>query len=229
MPIVYFHGLGFGLLQNHLLIKHLVSTLASHPIVVPLSPHTSQSIFHERHLRPSTKEETVQTIKKICTKWGFWKEGKMDERSGRKRGGWGGVSLLSHSNGSVAHSWSECSRSGRDSTADSFQYSRIARNYLRETPSLIPSFSSCVKEVSSVRIVQRFVQLIFDDRSDICHSFCYRKPATVSKLSAASLDRLTTYQALELLLYYFIASEVGIANYIQRVRVIFSESMCSFR
>ncbi|KAK4685996.1 hypothetical protein P7C73_g4139, partial [Tremellales sp. Uapishka_1] len=36
--------------------------------------------------------------------------------------------------------------------------------------------------------------------SDVCHAFCYRIPKT----------------AMELLLYYFIASEVGIANYIQR-------------
>jgi hypothetical protein len=36
----------------------------------------------------------------ICKKWGFWEE----SRSGRVKGG---VSLLSHSNGSIAHGWSE--------------------------------------------------------------------------------------------------------------------------
>jgi hypothetical protein len=37
MPIVYLHGLGFGLIQNHLLIKHLIQSLPTHPLVVPLA------------------------------------------------------------------------------------------------------------------------------------------------------------------------------------------------
>jgi hypothetical protein len=40
MPIVYLHGLGFGLIQNHLLIKHLIQSLPTHPLVVPLAYHT---------------------------------------------------------------------------------------------------------------------------------------------------------------------------------------------
>jgi len=43
----------------------------------------------------------VSAIKRICTKWGFWEEG--DENAPVK----GGVSMLSHSNGSVAHGWGE--------------------------------------------------------------------------------------------------------------------------
>jgi len=95
------HGLGFGLLQNHLLIQKLLTTLSTHPVVVPLAPHTSQSIFHPRHLRPWTREELVSTMKKICTKWGFWEDG------GEKGRAKGGVTMLSHSNGSIAHSWGE--------------------------------------------------------------------------------------------------------------------------
>lgn len=54
---------------------------------------------------------------------------------------------------------------------------------------------------------------------DVCHSFCYRKPVTVRISTAPSGQRRIplTDQPLELLLYYFIASEIGIANYIQRV------------
>ena len=51
---------------------------------------------------------------------------------------------------------------------------------------------------------------------DICHSFCYRTPKTVSLIGGAW--QRSSRQALQVLLYYFIAAEVGIANYIQRVR-----------
>jgi hypothetical protein len=39
-------------------------------------------------------------------------------------------------------------------------------------------------------------------RADVCYNFCYREP----------------YNAIELLLHWFIASEIGIATSIQRVR-----------
>jgi hypothetical protein len=94
MPVVYFHGLGFGLLQSHLLIRDLLSKLPTHPIVIPIAPHTRQAVFHERFLQPWTKEEVVNGMKDMCKKWGFW--------DGRRTGG---ISLMSHSNGSIAHSW----------------------------------------------------------------------------------------------------------------------------
>lgn len=105
MPIVYLHGLGFGLMQNHLLIKHLIQSLPTHPLVVPLAHHTAHALFHERHLRPWTRTELVETMKGICRRWGFWQEPQtgMDQR----KSDIGGVSLMSHSNGSVAHGWSE--------------------------------------------------------------------------------------------------------------------------
>lgn len=105
MPVVYMHGLGFGLMQNHLLIKHLVQSLPTHPILVPLAHHTAHAFFHERHLRPWTRTELVETIKGICRRWGFWEE----PRTGmcQRKSDIGGVSLMSHSNGSVGHGWSE--------------------------------------------------------------------------------------------------------------------------
>ncbi|WWD20201.1 hypothetical protein CI109_104677 [Kwoniella shandongensis] len=158
LPVVYMHGLGFGLLQSHLLIKHLIKSLPTHPLLIPLSPHTSQSLFHPRHLRPWTRPELVESMKTICKQWGFWDE----EARGDKMGG---VSMLSHSNGSVAHGW-----------------------ILKDCPKLIKRST----------FVDPVVFCLWE--GDVCHSFCYRRPAT----------------ALELLLYYFIACEVGIANYIQR-------------
>ncbi|WVR08179.1 hypothetical protein IAU60_005225 [Kwoniella sp. DSM 27419] len=159
MPVVYLHGLGFGLLQSHLLIKHLIKSLPTHPILIPLSPHTSQSLFHHRHLKPWTRPELVQAMKNICTTWGFWDE------SATSKSKMGGVSLLSHSNGSVAHGW-----------------------ILKDCPSL----------ATRSTFVDPVVFCLWE--GDLCHNFCYRKPST----------------SLELLLYYFIASEVGIAHYIQR-------------
>ncbi|OCF35143.1 hypothetical protein I316_03185 [Kwoniella heveanensis BCC8398] len=158
LPVVFLHGLGFGLLQSHLLIKHLLTSLPTHPILIPLSPHTSQSLFHHRHLKPWTRLELVESMKSICTQWGFWDE---HARGSNK----GGVSLLSHSNGSVSHGW-----------------------LLKDCPSIAKR---------SV-FVDPVVFCLWE--GDVCHNFCYRKPTS----------------ALELLLYYFIASEVGIANYIQR-------------
>ena len=89
------------MLQNHFLIRKLITTLSTHPVVVPLAPHTAQSIFHPWHLRPWTRKETVEGMKAICTRWGFWEDG------GSKGRAKGGVSMLSHSNGSIAHSWGE--------------------------------------------------------------------------------------------------------------------------
>lgn len=110
MPVVYLHGLGFGLLQNHLLIKHLIKSLPTHPLVVPLAHHTSQAFFHPRHLRPWTRRELVDAVKAICTKWGFWEEPQTG--MGQRAETIGGVSLLSHSNGSVHHGWSKWSCEG---------------------------------------------------------------------------------------------------------------------
>ena len=115
MPIIYLHGLGFGLMQSHLLVKHLLKSLPSHPILIPLALHTSQSVFHERHLKPWSRREFVPAIRAICLKWGFWEEGKVGWK-GRKGRGKGGVSLMSHSNGSTAHGWSESFLKGPSDT-----------------------------------------------------------------------------------------------------------------
>ncbi|ORY34890.1 hypothetical protein BCR39DRAFT_515410 [Naematelia encephala] len=161
MPIVYLHGLGFGLLQSHLLVKHLLKSLPTHPLLIPISPHTSQAFFHPRFLRPWTRPELVEGMKAICTRWGFWNE----PQTGMGSRSTGGVSLMSHSNGSVPHGW-----------------------ILKDCPSIAKRNT----------FVDPVVFCLW--QGDVCHSFCYRKPSS----------------ALELLLYYFIASEIGIAHYIQR-------------
>jgi hypothetical protein len=94
MPIVYLHGLGFGLMQNHLLINHLIQSLPTHPVLVPLAHHTAHAFFHERHLRPWTRTELVEAMKEICRKWGFWEEPQSG--MGQLQSDIGGVSLMSH-------------------------------------------------------------------------------------------------------------------------------------
>lgn len=156
MPIVYFHGLGFGLLQNHLLVKHLIESLPTHPIVVPLAPHTGQAFFHPRHLRPWSRRELVETVKAICTRWRFWEEPQAGN-GGQVRGG---VSLLSHSNGSVAHAW-------RGSISFFISLQLIA-SVLKDCPSLARRNT----------FVDPVVLCLWE--GDVCFNFCYREPRTVS-------------------------------------------------
>lgn len=170
MPIVYLHGLGFGLFQNHLLVKHLVHSLPTHPILLPLANHTAQEIFDSRHLKPWTRPELVSMVRTVCQKWGFWTPGQ-DGRMAR-----GGVSMMSHSNGSVHHGW-----------------------VLKDAPELVRRSTFVDPVVFSLWEGGELLAPLMLT-TDVCFSFCYRKPRA----------------ALELLLYYFVASEVGIANYIQR-------------
>lgn len=104
MPIVFLHGLGFGLLQNHLLLENLLSKLKTHPLVVPIAYHTSMAFFNPRHLTPWTRTEFVGCMKRICERWGFWEEPQEGQGDG-SASRWGGMSVLSHSNGSVGHGW----------------------------------------------------------------------------------------------------------------------------
>lgn len=88
------------------LVMRLMASLPDHPLMIPLQPHTSQVVFHSRHLRPWSRTEFLKRMKRVCTDFGFWHEGS---GAGTKEESeqWGGVSILSHSNGSVAHTWSE--------------------------------------------------------------------------------------------------------------------------
>lgn len=151
-PILYLHGLGFGLLQNHLVIAHLTRDLGDHPIVIPLQPHISMHVTHPKHLEPLSREKTITCIEGICERWQFTEPDL-------------GVIVLSHSNGSIAHGW-----------------------LLKDRPHLV--YRSA--------FVDPVVFCLWE--GDVCYNFCYRKPKA----------------ALELLLHYFIASEVGVANTIQR-------------
>lgn len=78
----------------------------------------------------------VGAIKRICTKWGFWEEG--DEDTPVK----GGVSMLSHSNGSVAHGWGESSGVRNEKMMLTTSAERLPESgkakYLRRSSCLLP-------------------------------------------------------------------------------------------
>jgi hypothetical protein len=118
---------------SYALIKSLIKSLPDQPLLIPLQPHTSQSIFHTRHLKPWTRGEFVESITRTCTKFGFW----IPPINGAEVQG--GCSILSHSNGSVPHAWSMLTLSGRKSADGSFErYPKLGiTKYLRRPYSLL--------------------------------------------------------------------------------------------
>ena len=103
-----------------LVIRKLCKTLSSHPLLIPMQPHIGQQFFHPRHLRPTSRKAFVEDLVAACKHWKFYDErglGSDDESDGSNVGPGagldhldgvrrnGGVVLLSHSNGSVGHTW----------------------------------------------------------------------------------------------------------------------------
>ncbi|KAG9047575.1 hypothetical protein FS837_001980 [Tulasnella sp. UAMH 9824] len=89
-PIILLHGLGFGLLQYFYTIVFILNRIPPHqPLVVPLDPSISQSIWHPSHLEPMSRENWVQGLKGLIEKHG-WD---------------GDVAMISHSKGSYVHTW----------------------------------------------------------------------------------------------------------------------------
>jgi hypothetical protein len=156
-------------------------------------------IFHPRHLKPPSRHETVKDVRAICKRWGFWTEntpqenvGEEKRRSAEGRGSAGssarrGIAILSHSNGSIAHGW---------------LIKDCAEMILRNA--LVDPVVFCLwegGEASHYGNARSATADALPGLQDVCYNFCYREP----------------HSAIELLLHWFIASEIGIANSIQRV------------
>ncbi|KAF8309542.1 hypothetical protein DL93DRAFT_2230807 [Clavulina sp. PMI_390] len=152
-PILFLHGLGIGLAQYSVLVSAILKSpeLAHRTILVPLQPHISQQIFHPRHVRPPRHRFVVQDLKTIIER----------HAPGPKKE----AVVLSHSNGTVLHSW-----------------------LIKAHPELVQA--SC--------FVDPVVFCLWE--GDVCYNFVYREPSN----------------GIELLMRYFVGSELGIANYIQR-------------
>ncbi|KAN0063190.1 hypothetical protein ACQY0O_004354 [Thecaphora frezii] len=91
-PLIILHGLGIGLVQYYSLIKPLINstTFAGRPILILLQPSISQAIFSRHFLRPFGHHEMTAAFRRIVAAQGW-------EASG--------VAMLSHSYGSLVHSW----------------------------------------------------------------------------------------------------------------------------
>ncbi|KIO32732.1 hypothetical protein M407DRAFT_4250 [Tulasnella calospora MUT 4182] len=90
-PLVLMHGLGFGVAQYLLgvllLLRHIPS---DRPILIPLQPNISHAIFHPTHVVPLTRDQWVNGLKLLFEKL------RWDEE---------GVTMVSHSKGSLIHTW----------------------------------------------------------------------------------------------------------------------------
>ncbi|KAJ8086715.1 hypothetical protein PM082_005538 [Marasmius tenuissimus] len=111
-PIVFFHGLGLGLLQYHVLLGHLAATFKDRPLLIILQPYISQDIFHPQFLTPMRRKETADSLAGLMSSLG-WVDLERDPSSSEEvevsdslpEKPHRGVTLLSHSNGSYAHAW----------------------------------------------------------------------------------------------------------------------------
>ncbi|CED83358.1 hypothetical protein [Phaffia rhodozyma] len=170
-PIVFLHGLGFGFLQNQIVIGRLVKRYPSHPIMIVVQPHISMNLFNVNHLRPISKDQFVDSLSSAIEHYRFYDlQAEVSPSTGTKTDevetvDRGGVVMFSHSKGTVGHSW-----------------------LMKDRPELIKR--SCFADP--------VVFCLWE--GDVCFNFVYREPGN----------------AIELLMSYFIGSELGIANTISR-------------
>lgn len=89
-PLIILHGLGIGLAQYSSLLTSLLSTpsLSSRPLVILLQPNISQSILSPAFLQPFGHHETTSAFRTILNLHN-----------------WTSIDVLSHSYGSLVHSW----------------------------------------------------------------------------------------------------------------------------
>lgn len=89
-PLIVLHGLGIGLAQYSSLVTFFLrSPIFSHrPILILLQPNISQSILSSCYLRPFGHHETTSAFRRILT-----------------HHQWTHIDVLSHSYGSLVHSW----------------------------------------------------------------------------------------------------------------------------
>lgn len=89
-PLIMLHGLGIGLAQYASLVSFFLrsATFAHRPILILLQPNISQSILSPHFLRPFGHHETTSAFRSILA-----------------RHSWHSIDVLSHSYGSLVHSW----------------------------------------------------------------------------------------------------------------------------
>ena len=95
-PIVFLHGIGFGLFHYILFIISLLRRFSDRPLLVPIQPHVSQRIFHDKFTRLLGKRATIEGIAGALRKHGFVPEddGSYEAKIGDPTTG---VTVVSHS------------------------------------------------------------------------------------------------------------------------------------
>ncbi|KAM0746414.1 hypothetical protein T439DRAFT_329860 [Meredithblackwellia eburnea MCA 4105] len=91
-PLLVLHGLGMGIAQYSTLIQHLARAPETEhrPLMVLVQPYVSMSFFDRLYLRPPSQKDCTDGLYQVFQRWGF-------DQSG--------LTVLSHSNGSIAHGW----------------------------------------------------------------------------------------------------------------------------
>lgn len=121
-PVVFMHGLGFGIAQYLMTFIFLLRNIPSNqPLIVPLQPNVSHAILHPTHLVPLKREQWIEGLKGI-----------IDEFGGERAD----VTMISHSLGSLAHCWMlkaypelikrSCFMDPGEAALDSYWYERPA-------------------------------------------------------------------------------------------------------
>lgn len=77
-PIVFWHGLGLGIVQYNSQLVDFMTLLPDRPLLVPLQPHISQEIFHPRFLVPMGRRETVECMTGLLEELGWVAKRKKD-------------------------------------------------------------------------------------------------------------------------------------------------------
>ena len=98
-PIVFWHGLGLGLVQYNAQLVDLMSLCPDRPLLVPLQPHISQDIFHPRFLTPLGRRETAECMAGLMEELGWVPERKAeaDKPQSQFTPSKKGVTMVSHS------------------------------------------------------------------------------------------------------------------------------------
>lgn len=102
-PIVFLHGLGFGLLQYHMFLSQLLENFTDRPILVPLQPQVSQDIFHPLFLKPLDRHQMADRLAGLIEELGWatlfsnGKNSKKEVGSSQFIDTYKGITMLSHS------------------------------------------------------------------------------------------------------------------------------------
>ncbi|KAF8621659.1 hypothetical protein AX15_007673 [Amanita polypyramis BW_CC] len=178
-PVLFIHGLGFGLFQYYLFLRHLLNTTTDRPVLVLLQPQISQDLFHPQFLQPLNRRQTVERLVSLLAELG-WVDSRLNRSSSESSTDneedvqcqlpsppdkTSGVAVLSHSNGSYTHAW-----------------------LLKDCPRIVTR--SCFADPVT----------FCSWEGDVCYNFIYRTPTT----------------GAELLMQYFVSTELGVANLLQR-------------